>query len=104
MLLQEGEQFFDFRNLRKIITRFSAENGEAKLKEHFRRVDHVDYLNALLFTEGSDEALAHYIDFKKEFISKDVEVGLVKRTMVGELKTRGFVRLNKDDRLFVARK
>ncbi len=103
-MLEEGEQFFDFRNLRQVIRGFSAENGEAKLKEHFAQVSYVDYRNALLFTEGSDEDLASYIDFKKEFISKDVDAELVSRTMLGELRTRGFVRLNKDDRLFVATK
>jgi SAM-dependent methyltransferase len=103
-MLEEGEQFFDFRNLRQIIRGFSAENGEEQLKKYFDHLRYVDYRNALLFKDGSDGALASYINFKKEFISKDVDAELVTRTMLAELRTRGFVRLNKDDRVFVARK
>jgi SAM-dependent methyltransferase len=103
-MLEEGERFFNFRNLRKIIRRFSAENGEASLRKHFDKVESVDYHNALVFKEGSDEDLASYIAFKREFISMDADPGTVSDRMREELKTRGLVRLNKNDRIFVARK
>jgi SAM-dependent methyltransferase len=102
-MLEEGQQFFDFRNLREVIRSFSAENGEEKLRNHFSRVDFIDYPNTLLFTTGSDRDLASYIDFKKEFISRDVDPKVVTEKMLEELRKNGSVKFNKDDRIFVAR-
>lgn len=103
-MLEEAERFFNFRNLRKIIGRFSAENGEAALRKYFDNVESIDYHNALVFREGSDEDLASYIAFKREFVSMDADPGLLSERMRKELKARGLVRLNKNDRIFVARK
>lgn len=103
-MLEEGQHYFDFRNLRKVIERFSAENGEALLRRHFTEVDHIDYTNTLVFHGGDEKKLAMYIDFKKEFIEKDVDPALVREKMVGELRERGELRLNKNDRIFLARK
>lgn len=103
-MLEEGRHYFDFRNLRKVIERFSAENGEALLREHFREVEHIDYVNTLVFREGDEKKLAMYIDFKKEFIEKDVDPTLVREKMVTELRRKGELRLNKNDRIFLARK
>ncbi len=103
-MLTEGEKYFDFSGLRKVIRRFSAENGEALLKEHFAGTAFVDYPNTLVFgrSEGSD--LSQYIDFKKEFISVDVNPELVKEKMLAELQRLGELRFNKNDRIFVAKK
>jgi SAM-dependent methyltransferase len=103
-MLKEGEDFFDFKNLREVIKHFSAENGETILKRYFSRVTSIDYPNALLFTKNDSDHLARYIDFKKEFISKDVDPALVREKMLEELKTKGSVKLNKDDRIFIAKK
>jgi SAM-dependent methyltransferase len=103
-MLEEGERFFDFRNLRKVIKRFSAESGDALLRRHFPDVAVADYPNGLVFRSGDDKDLAQYIEFKREFISRDVSPDLVREKMVSELATKGMVRFNKDDRLFVARK
>jgi SAM-dependent methyltransferase len=103
-MLKEGEDFFDFRNLREVIKHFSAENGEAILKRYFSRVTSIDYFNALLFTKNDSGHLAQYIDFKKEFISKDVNPAIVREKMLDELNTKGSVRLNKNDRIFIAGK
>ncbi|MCX5812117.1 MAG: class I SAM-dependent methyltransferase [Proteobacteria bacterium] len=103
-MLKEGEDFFDFRNLREVIRHFSAENGETILKRYFSRVTSIDYPNALLFTKNDSGHLAQYIDFKKEFISKDVNPEVVREKMLEELKKKGIVKLNKDDRIFIARK
>jgi len=102
-MLEEGNRYFDFRNLKKIIENFSAENGEAKLRKHFNAVTAVDYPNALVFRSGEEKDLAEYIDFKREFIREDVDPDLVKETMLRELSREGLVRLNKNDRIFVAR-
>jgi SAM-dependent methyltransferase len=103
-MLIEGEDFFNFSNLREVIRNFSAENGEAALKKYFSRIKSIDYQNALLFTKNDSDHLAQYIDFKKEFISKDVNPEVVRDKMLEELKKKGSVKLNKDDRIFIARK
>ncbi len=103
-MLEEGQHYFEFRNLRKVIERFSAENGEGLLREYFKEVEHIDYTNSLVFRNGDEKKLAMYIDFKKEFIEKDVDPNLVREKMVDELNRKGEVRLNKNDRIFLARK
>jgi SAM-dependent methyltransferase len=103
-MLEEGEDFFDFSNLREVIRHFSAEKGESILKKHFSRVTSIDYPNALLFAKNDGDHLAQYIDFKKEFISRDVSPEIVREKMLEELKKNGFVKLNKDDRIFVVKK
>jgi len=103
-MLKEGEDFFDFSNLREVIRHFSAENGEAILKKHFSRIISIDYPNALKFTKNDGDHLAQYIDFKKEFISRDVSPDVVREKMLEELKKKGNVKLNKDDRIFMVKK
>ncbi|OPY03106.1 MAG: Methyltransferase domain protein [Syntrophorhabdus sp. PtaB.Bin047] len=103
-MLEEGQHYFDFRNLRKVIERFSAENGEAFLRQHFTTVSHIDYPNALLFREGDEDSLALYIDFKREFIEKDVDPRIVRDKMLSELRRKGELRFNKNDRIFMAGK
>lgn len=103
-MLEEGEHYFDFRNLRKVIERFSAENGEAFLRRYFTTVSHIDYPNALVFREGDEGSLAMYIDFKREFIEKDVDPCVVRDTMLSELSRRGVLSFNKNDRIFLAGK
>jgi SAM-dependent methyltransferase len=101
-MLVEGEKHFDFKNLRKIINNFSAENGEAILRRWFSRVEWVDYTNSLVFTEDDAEDLARYIDFKKEFIARDAPPLAVRENLLGELKREGSLRFNKNDRIFLA--
>jgi hypothetical protein len=103
-MLEEGEEFFDFSNLRQIINNFSAENGEALLRKHFENVESIDYINSLVFHQEEKDNLAQYIDFKKEFISKDVSPVAVKAKMIDELETRGVMRFNKNDRIFLVHK
>jgi len=103
-MLEEGERFFDFANLRKVIKGFAAENGESILKEHFSDIIAIDYRNALLFSKQHREELANYIDFKKEFIAKDVDPAVVRKKMLEELDQKGNVRFNKNDRVFIVKK
>ncbi|MDD3844743.1 MAG: methyltransferase domain-containing protein [Syntrophorhabdaceae bacterium] len=103
-MLEEGQHYFDFRNLRKVIERFSAENGEALLGQHFSGVSHIDYPNALVFRGGDEDSLAMYIDFKREFIEKDVDPDVVRDKMISELHRKGELSFNKNDRIFLARK
>jgi SAM-dependent methyltransferase len=103
-MLKEGEDFFDFSNLREVIKHFSAEDGENILKKYFSRVKSIDYPNTLLFTKNDSNHLAQYIDFKKEFISKDINPEVVREKMLEELKKKGSVKLNKNDRIFIAKK
>lgn len=103
-MLEEGEEFFHFKNLRGLIERFSAENGEAKLKEHFSRVTFVDYLNSLIFDRNQGDDLALYVAFKAEFIAKDVDPAEVTDRLLRELDRRGRLSFNKNDRIFLARK
>jgi SAM-dependent methyltransferase len=103
-MLEEGEEFFDFSNLRQVINNFSAENGEALLRKHFDRVEATDYINSLVFHQEEKDNLAKYIDFKREFISKDVSPIVVKAKMIDELETRGVMRFNKNDRIFLVHK
>jgi SAM-dependent methyltransferase len=103
-MLKEGEDFFDFSNLKEVISNFSAENGEAVLKKYFNRVTSIDYPNSLQFTKNDGDHLTKYVDFKKEFISRDVNPDIVREKMLEELKKNGFVKLNKDDRIFVVKK
>jgi SAM-dependent methyltransferase len=103
-MLEEGEEFFDFSNLRQVINNFSAENGERILRNYFDHVEARDYMNALIFTREEKDDLAKYIDFKREFISKDISPSVVKAKMIYELETRGVMRFNKNDRIFVVQK
>jgi SAM-dependent methyltransferase len=103
-MLEEGEEFFDFSNLRQVINNFSAENGAGILKAQFDNIKALDYVNSLVFTKEEKDNLAKYIDFKREFISKDVSPAVVKAKMIYELETRGSMRFNKNDRIFVVRK
>lgn len=103
-MLAEGERYFDFSGLKKVIQRFSAENGEALLRERFAAVRSVDYINALVFERSESNDLAQYIDFKREFIAVDVDPELVKRKMLAELQELGELCFNKNDRIFIARK
>jgi SAM-dependent methyltransferase len=103
-MMKEGEPFFEFNNLRKVIGRFSAENGEAILRRYFSEVKYVDYPNALLFTKDESDDLAHYIDFKRGFISRQAGTETVKEKILEELRKRGSMAFNKNDRIFIARK
>jgi len=103
-MMEEGEEFFDFSNVRQVINNFSAENGEHILRQHFELVTATDYINSLVFVKEEKGDLAKYIDFKREFISKDVSPVVVKAKMIHELETRGMMKFNKNDRIFVARK
>ncbi|MCX5810005.1 MAG: class I SAM-dependent methyltransferase, partial [Proteobacteria bacterium] len=99
-MLQEGEKFFDFTNLRRVIRGFSAENGEEALRAHFQDVRYIDYRNAIVFGRHEKKDLAGYIDFKREFISRDADPEKVTITMLDELERKGTMRFNKDDRIF----
>jgi SAM-dependent methyltransferase len=103
-MLQEGEKYFDFTNLRRVIRGFSAENGEEALRTHFSDVRYADYRNAIVFGRYEKKDLAGYIDFKREFISRDADPAKVMLTMLDELERKGTMRFNKDDRIFLARK
>jgi hypothetical protein len=103
-MLEEGKRFFDFKNLRTVIEKFSAENGAAILSKYIKDIKAVEYNNSLIFYNGDEKDLALYIDFKREFIRKDVDPGLVRETMLQELFKNGELRLNKNDKIFLMRK
>lgn len=103
-MLEEGMRFFDFKNLRTIIEKFSAENGESILGRYFSRLRSIDYPNSIIFHKGEDKDLAEYINFKYEFIKKDADPDLVRETMVNELKNNGILSLNKNDKIFIVKK
>ena len=103
-MLEEGEQFFSFNNLKKVIRGFSAENGEEILRRYFSIVASVDYDNSLVFDREESEDLAKYIDFKGAFISKDVVPERAKEAMLGVLKKEGRLTFNKNDTIFVVKK
>lgn len=101
-MLEEGERFFHFGNLRGLIRRFSAENGEGLLRERFEKVRWVDYSNSLFFGRDEGPDLEKYILFKKEFISRDVDPHVVSEVMLRELERSGRLAFNKNDRIFLA--
>ncbi|MBP1747698.1 MAG: transcriptional regulator [Deltaproteobacteria bacterium] len=101
-MLEEGQHYFDFKNLRKVIERFSAENGCDILRPFFKEIQYIDYPNSLVFHEGDERSLAMYIDFKREFIEKDVDPGIVREKMIAELGRKGKLKFNKNDRIFLA--
>jgi len=103
-MLEEGKRFFDFKNLRTIIENFSAENGEDILRKYFQHITAVNYNNSLVFHRGDEKSLALYIDFKREFIRKDADPDLVRKTMLQELFKNGELRLNKNDKIFLVKK
>jgi SAM-dependent methyltransferase len=103
-MLKEGEPFFEFNNLKKFIGHFSAENGEAILRRYFSDVRFIDYPNTLLFREDESDHLARYIDFKRGFISRQAGTEAVKERMLEELRKKGSMMFNKNDRIFIARK
>jgi SAM-dependent methyltransferase len=103
-MLEEGERFFDFKNLRQVIKRFSAENGEGILRGFFTDITSVDYVNDLVFTDGDAESLDTYIVFKREFVSRDADPEEVRRKLLHELHERGTLRFNKNDRIFLVSK
>ena len=100
MMLEEGERFFQFKNLRTLIKRFSSENGEEILRRYFGRVDCIDYFNRLIFNREHAGELEDYINFKKEFIAKDVLPEVVRKKLLHELKETGSLAFNKNDRIF----
>ncbi|HOJ42537.1 MAG TPA: class I SAM-dependent methyltransferase [Syntrophorhabdaceae bacterium] len=102
-MLEEGERFFRFDNLRKVIESFSAENGYEILKLYFNHVEYFDYPNELIFHEKDSNALEQYIDFKSAFIEKDVDPTLVKERLLKELREKKSLSFNKNDRVFIAR-
>lgn len=102
-MLEETEAYFRFENLRQIIRGFSAQNGEALLKQYFERVISVDYPNSLVFLKNEEEDLVRYIDFKHDFISKDIDPEILKKILLNELAGKGRLRLNKDDRIFLVK-
>jgi len=103
-MLEEAEEFFHFRSMRRTIERFSAENGAAVLGEYFPRVRHVDYENCLVFKSGDQNDLKDYVHFKREFITNDADPDLVRKRLFDELHRRGVLKFNKNDRIFLARK
>jgi SAM-dependent methyltransferase len=103
-MLKEGEPFFEFNNLKKVILHFSAENGAAILKQHFREVKFIDYPNTLLFSKDESDHLARYIDFKRGFISRQAGTEAVKERVLEELQRKGSMAFNKNDRIFIAKK
>lgn len=103
-MLEEGERFFPFDNLRKGLHHFSAESGEAILREHFTRVTAIDYVNSLVFSRDELEDLATYIDFKAAFISMDVAPEVARAVMLNALEREGTLSFNKNDRIFVVQK
>ncbi|HEX2966486.1 MAG TPA: class I SAM-dependent methyltransferase [Syntrophorhabdaceae bacterium] len=103
-MLEEGKAFFNFENLHKIIKSFSAENGEQLLRRNFSKVRALDYPNSLIFNRTEEDDLASYIEFKKEFISRDCDPTAVKQTMIRELRKTGRLQFNKNDRIFFAAK
>ncbi|MCX7965263.1 MAG: class I SAM-dependent methyltransferase [Syntrophorhabdaceae bacterium] len=102
-MLEEGEKFFNFDNLRKLIESFCAENGYDILKHYFSHVEYYDYLNELVFKYDDHDALEQYIEFKRAFIEQDVEPDVVKEKMIQELKEKKVLTFNKNDRIFIAR-
>ena len=103
-MLEEGERFFSFNNLKKVIKGFSAENGEELLRRHFSVVAAVGYDNSLEFDREDGRDLAMYIDFKGAFISKDVDPEHARKTMLGVLEKEGRLAFNKNDTIFVVKK
>ena len=103
-MLEEAEEFFQFRSMRKTIERFSAENGEAILREYFGSVSYVDYENSLVFRAGDRDDLRDYVHFKRDFITGDADPDLVKERLIHELDRKGVLKLNKNDRIFLAKK
>jgi SAM-dependent methyltransferase len=103
-MLREGERFFSFSNLKKVIQGFSAENGEEILRPRFTRIAFADYENSLVFDRRDKEELARYIDFKRSFISRDVAPGEARDTILAALEREGRLAFNKNDRIFVVRK
>lgn len=104
LMLEEGERFFQFKNLRTLIKRFSSENGEDMLRKYFRHVEYIDYYNRLIFDREHASELEDYINFKKEFIAKDVFPEVVRDKLLHELQERGNLSFNKNDRIFFVRK
>lgn len=102
-MLEEGEKFFSFDNLRKVIECFSAENGYIILKNYFENIEYFDYPNELIFTEEDREDLEQYIDFKSAFIEQDVNPEVVKEKLLKELEKKKVLTFNKNDRVFIAR-
>jgi SAM-dependent methyltransferase len=102
-MLEEAEEFFQFRKLTKIIERFSAENGESHLKSYFRSVTHIDYHNSLVFEASDREDLHNYIFFKKDAIASEVNSDLLEEKLLWEMGRKGILRLNKNDRIFIAK-
>ncbi len=101
-MMTEGEHFFEFTNLKRVLRNFSAESGPAMLARWFGNVRAEDYDNAIVFHREDRDDLLKYIDFKREFIEKDFNTQSVKETMTRELDRTGTLRFNKNDRIFVA--
>jgi SAM-dependent methyltransferase len=103
-MLEEGERFFRFTNLRSLIRRFSAEDGERVLKACFGRVTWIDYPNRLVFNREDTADLEAYVFFKHEFVSRDADPAEVHERLLQELRSGSALSFNKDDRIFLARK
>ncbi len=102
-MLEEAEEFCRFSRLRRIIERFSAENGETYLKSWFPSVEHIDYLNSLVFEAGDREDLRVYVLLKKDAVATDVDPDVLEEKLLRKLGRKGILRLNKNDRIFIAK-
>jgi SAM-dependent methyltransferase len=103
-MLQDGKGTIQFKSLKRLIERFSAENGESLLKKHFPSVTRIDYHNRLIFNENSGGDLESYLLFKKDLVAGERDLVLVRKSLLGELNKRGTLQLNKDDGVFIAKK
>ena len=103
-MLEEAEEFCQFSRLRRIVERFSAENGETYLRSWFPSVNHIDYVNSLVFETGDREDLRDYVLFKKDAVAADVDPAVLEKKLLQALGRKGILRLNKNDRIFVAKK
>jgi SAM-dependent methyltransferase len=87
------------------IREFSAENGEEQLSRSFERVERVDYLNSLHFSDSEHDDYLEYLHFKLPLLQPGAhyESGLTPELMerAGEaLSKAGRIHVRKDDVLF----
>jgi hypothetical protein len=57
-----------------------------------------------VFRAGDRDDLRDYVHFKKDFITGDANPDLVRDRLFHELDRKGVLKLNKNDRIFLARK
>lgn len=97
-------------NIQQLFNAFSGENGYSMLKQHFSRINKIEYINTMVFSSENINDCIYYLVKKRALIYKEMaeknpdEVIRLESCLAQRLydlaKKKGFIKLNKNDVVF----